>query len=459
MNSNKSVATIDAPEFINVTKVSPLISKCNIKVFYLGRNRNGSYIDKETAIEMADTLRGNPIVAAYRKEVGDFGDHGEVIHIEDGEISFSCKTVPYGFVSTDAEVWFQKFIDTDEFGNETEREYLMTTGYLWTGQYEELNSVIAEGKGQSMELDPETIDGHWAFDDKSGYEFFIINDATISKLCILGDDVEPCFEGASVTGAAAANFSLEENDFKSAVQRMMFQLKDALQNEGGLNNMDLDETQFVEEQQEEIVVDETPVVEDEQPVVEEEFAAVEEEEVAETEFAEAEENEDDEEEKEPKTECSLDEETPVAEEEVPFVEEEAPVVEEEPVQDFQAEIDTYKAMVEELQAEVQALREFRLSAENEKKDALIAKYFMLSDADKADVITNKENYSLEEIESKLALTYVRINADSIFSLDSDEEEEQVETGIAANPALAFSLEENEDFAISDMLRALRNTKH
>ena len=136
MNNNKSVATFDAPEFIEVTQISPMISKCQIKVFYLGKNRNGSFIDKETAIKMAETLRGNPIVAAYRADKDDFGDHGEVIHIEDGEVSFSCKTVPYGFIPTDAEVWFQKFVDTDEFGEETEREYLVTTGYLWTGQYE-----------------------------------------------------------------------------------------------------------------------------------------------------------------------------------------------------------------------------------------------------------------------------------------------------------------------------------
>jgi len=29
----------------------------------------------------------------------------------------------------------------------------MTTGYLWTGQFEEAKSVIEEGKPQSMELD------------------------------------------------------------------------------------------------------------------------------------------------------------------------------------------------------------------------------------------------------------------------------------------------------------------
>lgn len=64
---NKSeISTIDNPEFINLEPldVNPLMSKCQIKVFYLGHNRNGSYINKETASKMAKTLRGTPIVAA-----------------------------------------------------------------------------------------------------------------------------------------------------------------------------------------------------------------------------------------------------------------------------------------------------------------------------------------------------------------------------------------------------------
>ena len=32
-----------------------------------------------------------------------------------------------------AKVWFEKFLDDDE----VEREYVVTEGYLWTGQYEE----------------------------------------------------------------------------------------------------------------------------------------------------------------------------------------------------------------------------------------------------------------------------------------------------------------------------------
>ena len=104
---NKSeINAIAGPEFVNLQPLdmNPLMSRCEIKVFYLGHNRNGSYIDRSTATEMAKTLRGTPIVAAYNPDKEDFGDHGEIIHIEDGEVTFSCKTIPYGFVSPDSEV-------------------------------------------------------------------------------------------------------------------------------------------------------------------------------------------------------------------------------------------------------------------------------------------------------------------------------------------------------------------
>jgi len=74
---------------------------------------------------------------------------------------------------------------------------LVTEGYLWTGQFPEAKRVIEKGNNQSMELD--MVKGDWSKTVNSGGEFFIINEAIISKLCILGEDYEPCFEGASVT--------------------------------------------------------------------------------------------------------------------------------------------------------------------------------------------------------------------------------------------------------------------
>ena len=274
MNTNRSVATIDAPEFINLKQdaLNPNISRCEIKVFYLGKNRNRSFIDKNTAIQMANSLPGTPIVGVYRKDIEDFGDHGNVLHIENGEIEFSCNTIPYGFVAPDARGWFKKFDDTDAFGNTVQREYLMTTGYLWTGQYPEATQCILEGKGQSMELDEKNLDGKWATDNNEGIEFFIINDAIFSKLCILGDDVEPCFEGAAVTKPEVSNSFSFKKEFTNTLYAMIKELQFALnQDEGG---SDMPEDKFVvsstgEQKEEEVIEEITPEPEVEEETIEE----------------------------------------------------------------------------------------------------------------------------------------------------------------------------------------------
>ena len=229
---HQSIATIDAPEFINLQPldINPLMSSCEIKVLYIGQNRNRSFITKEVASEMAKTLRGAPIVGYYKTDKEDFADHGDKIIIDDEGIKFECMTKPYGFVAPDAKVWFQKFEDKDEFGNTYVREYLMTTGYLWTGQFEECKSAVdGEGKPQSMELDEDSLEGNWSYNEKENMEFFIINDAIFSKLCILGDDVEPCFEGASVKAPeVSTSFSFVDKEFKNSLYNMMQELKFAL---------------------------------------------------------------------------------------------------------------------------------------------------------------------------------------------------------------------------------------
>ena len=141
---HKSVATLDSPEFINLEPldINPLMSSCDIKVLYVGQNRNHSYITKEVATNMAKTLRGAPIVGYYKEEKGDFADHGEKVIIDDEGIKFQCMTVPYGFVSPDAKVWFQTFNDIDDFGNEIKREYLVTTGYIWLKQFPECEKIF-----------------------------------------------------------------------------------------------------------------------------------------------------------------------------------------------------------------------------------------------------------------------------------------------------------------------------
>ena len=455
---NKSeVNMIQGPEFINLEPldVNPLMQKCEIKVFYLGHNRNGSYINRETALEMSKTLRGTPIVAAFNKDKGDFGDHGHVMHIEDGEVTFSVKTIPYGFVSPDAEVWFQNFTDIDEFDNSVERTYLMTTGYLWSGQFEELTKVINEGQPQSMELDSNSLQGHWATDNNLGVDFFIINDATFSKLCILGDNVEPCYEGASVTSPEVSKNFSNDTDFQQTLFSMMNDLQTALNSKGGLNMSEneliIESAETVEEQPElehelEIPTDETaneelaPVEDDftEAESVDDTTAVVETVEETAEEFVDKKEDEDESDDKDEDDSDEADDEDD----------------DDKKKPNNQHSLEEFEALqteLESLRAEVKELREFKLNVENQQKDALIASYHMLSDEDKAEVIAHKSEFSLDEIKAKLAVIYVEKNV-NFDMIDGQEEVEDNST-----PTMTFSLDEEASEGVPAFIEALRHT--
>ena len=444
---NKSeVSTIEGPEFLNLQPLdqNPLMSKCEIKVFYLGHNRNGSYINRETAEKMAKTLRGTPIVAAYKEDKEDFGDHGRVVHIEDGEIKFSCKTVPYGFVSPDAEVWFQKFTDIDEFDNSVERTYLMTTGYLWEGQFQELKKVLEEGQPHSMEIDEKSLDGHWAKDNNLGVEFFIINDAVFSKLCILGDDVEPCFEGSSVTSPdVSKNFSLEDK-FQHTLFSMMNELTDAIQGEGGLKmpNELTEQKETVDESAEFAATeDKTEEVQVEEPVDEpadytnaEDASETGEAEVAfESKDDDKDDSDDDDADSDSEDKDEDDDEKPASN---------------HSLEEFEA----LKVENESLRAEIESLREFKLTVENEQKDALIDSfpYNTLSAEDKAEIVEHKSEYSLEEIEAKLAVLYVKKGVH--FEAEPKTEEEPAEEDLTT-----FSLDGEVEKPLTGLQEALHKT--
>ena len=444
---HQSIATIDSPEFINLQplEINPLMSSCEIKVLYLGENRNHSYITKDVATEMAKTLRGAPIVGYYKEEKDDFADHGERMIFDDEGIKFECLTRPYGFVAPDAKVWFQKFDDVDEFGNTTTREYLMTTGYLWTGQYEECKSVVEGGKPQSMELDEESLEGHWSTNSKTGMDFFIINDAIFSKLCILGEDVEPCFEGSSITAPEVSKtFTKMDDNFKKTLYAMMQDLKFAL--EGG-QKMIIDEA--------ETKVTESEVVETEAEITAEETsieteATVEEETTLETEessedkdtedqsvlaendnsiedqssqenFTKAD-DKDEEEESKDANDSKKDSESEEDDEDKEYKCGESGK-KEKSYSLLETELAETKAAYADLEQKYQVLVEFKKQIDNEKKDALINSFYMLSDEDKADVIENKSNYSLDEIESKLSVICVRKRVN--FDLEDTSKKEEV----------------------------------
>ena len=463
---HQSFATIDSPEFINLQPldINPLMSSCEIKVLYVGENRNRSYITKEVATEMSKTLRGAPIVGYYRQDKEDFADHGEKVTIDDQGIKFECMTVPYGFVSPDAKVWFQKFEDVDDLGNTVVREYLMTTGFLWTGQFPECKGAVeGDGKPHSMELDGNSLNGEWSKNINEDMEFFIINDAVFSKLCILGEDVEPCFEGSSITAPkVSSTFNLDDN-FKQTLFNMMQDLKFAL--EGGQEKMVLENTEKTLDKTNESVVTEFENVSEGQS----ENSDV----TAQTEFEKKEDEKkekapaDNKESEVPAEKKKEDEEYKKCEKkdyEKKEEEKEAPTQtsadekkDEEKKEEKKFSLEEYSALEEkitslqkeyaELETKYQALVAFKNEVEEEKKDALINSFYMLSDEDKKDVVENKAQYSLEDIEAKLSVICVRKKVN--FELEDN----------TTDVATTFNLNDAKTESLPAWINAVKNTQN
>lgn len=372
-------------EIINITPVNPYISECQIKVFYTGKNRNGSYISKPVGEKIAQTLPRSPIVAYYNEEIEDFEDHGQELIINKNGIKMVTKTVPYGAVSENGPIVWQQFADADG----VVREYLVCNGYLWTGRYPQLQSVLEHNKGQSMEFFPDSIIGDWAKFDNEEEEFFIFNEANISALCILGDDVEPCFEGASI-GAPKVLYSLNKNDeFENEFAAFMLELDKVLEKnpEGGNAGMNEPIT--------EPVVTTEPIVE---PVVEPAITEPVVEPVVEPAV-------------EPTVEPTVTEPT-ITEPAEPTVEPAVePTVEPsaEPAgpsaADFtklQNDFATLQENFNTLQTSYNALIEKETARENEAKDTVFAKFAVLGEEVLNDIKANKDKFSVEEIEDKLS---------------------------------------------------------
>jgi hypothetical protein len=443
---HQSVATIDSPEFINLQPldINPLMSKCEIKVLYIGENRNHSFITKDVATEMSKTLRGAPIVGYYKEENQDFRDHGDQIIIDEKGIQFKCLTKPYGFVSPDAEVWFQKFEDTDDFGNKIVREYLMTTGFLWTGQFEEAKLAIEQGRPHSMELDKDTLDGYWSENVNTKMELFIVNDAIFSKLCILGDDVEPCFEGSSVTAPnVSTNFSKVDDNFKQTLFSMMQDLKFAL--EGG-NMAKVDEEK--KDKTNETVENKTDKTTEE---------------VKDTEIGKDNKDKDKKKNytKEDKKEEDKKEDNPApAEDKKPEEKkEETKTPAEDKKEEDKKDKKDYALMYSELEtkyndlsAKYESLVAFKQNVEKQQKEELISGFYMLSDEDKKDVVAHIDEYSLDDIEAKLSVICVRKKVN--FDLDDTSKNENK---TEENPVTTFNLENAGD-SVPAWIKAIQNHK-
>lgn len=418
-----SIPIANTVEFINATEISPLISKCQVKVCYVGQtpNRNGTVITKEIATEMGKKLPGSPVVGFFNKTLEDFEAHNKEISLRGNGIEISETTKPYGFVPTDAKVWFQKFDDEG-----VEHEYLVTECYIWTTAYPESQRILEHGNNQSMELNAETQKGFWAKDNNSNNRFFIYNEALIEKLCILGESVEPCFEGAQFK----TEFSLESmEEFRTTMFSMLTELQETLNKGGSHETMDENKKTLGNPEDPNFEAKKKP--EDEDKKNPEGNPAPEDNKPKDGDNKPADNNKE-----EPKKKYNLDEVTEYTELLGKY-------------EALQGEFEALKKEKGNLEAEVTSLREFKVAADRKEKQNMINGFYMLNDEDKKDVVEHIDTYSLDDIEAKLSILCVRNKVS--FNLDNEDKKDDNQ------PKGLFNLENQADDNVPEWIKAVRET--
>ena len=163
----------------NLTKYSDTISKGRCRIFYKYANRNGTYITDEFAEKLLSTIPYTPVKGIYDDFDEDYTDHGNKRSL--GRI--------YGIVPENPNLQWEKHLDEDGI----EREYACVDVLIFTALYEEAGEIF--GKSQSMEIYEPSIKGSWKI--INGRRMFEYTEGSFLGLQVLGEDVEPCFEGAA----------------------------------------------------------------------------------------------------------------------------------------------------------------------------------------------------------------------------------------------------------------------
>ncbi|MEY8573271.1 hypothetical protein AALD01_02540 [Oscillospiraceae bacterium 21-37] len=177
-----------------------------LRIAYTGRNRNNSFISKETYEKCISSIYNCPIVCHYDREEDVIGSHDiELVSDSEGNMRIVNITQPVGIVPESANYWWEEV--EDESGI---HEYLCVNVILWKRQeaYQKIkdNGVTDE----SMEISVQ--------EGRMVNGVYIIDSFEFTAFCLLGT-AEPCFESASLE-----LFSC--NDFRKQLADMMQEFKE-----------------------------------------------------------------------------------------------------------------------------------------------------------------------------------------------------------------------------------------
>lgn len=379
-----------------ISESNPNLGRLKVRVFTKYGNRNGSYITDKVAEQLINSAtRGTtPVVGFFDPETQSWASH-----------SGPTLANAYGYV--ESFLGWEPFEDTDG----VIREYAVFSIILFTKYFEEANKVF--GQNQSMELDPDSIDGSWTRIDN--VEYFVYTNASMLGFCIIGEH-EPCFSVSSFFAKNDDTYTSQHEKFSSLLFDLKAQVEEAEKNNGGGEQpMNEFENQEVVEQVEETQVENPQVEETPDSFQAEETVETEETTVTE-EQTESAENEDETVEESANEEPSEfetlqqqfnDLQNSYSELQSNYENAQSRITELEQFQtNANTEIENLRAQNEQLQTSLLSYQAQAVEAENNRKNELVEKYEkVMSEEEISPIKEVAKDFSYDELESKLAITF------------------------------------------------------
>ena len=231
--------------------VNPSFHMGSARIFAIDSVANNVKFSQESTMNALPTLKNIPIVALYKDDEQNFGDH-EIVRDVDG---IRYGTYPIGMIPESAEQWIEE-IQTEE----GTKQYLCSDILLWKRQKKEFQLIKSQGTF-SVSMEVGMVD----------YEFNAnkvcnVNEFYFTAIAVLGNGVKPAFKEACLNFHKIGVF-----------QDMMLDLREYMQQFEGGNSMGANQiadepiTDFEEEGQEaqQEQVDEEPKQEERQEVKDE----------------------------------------------------------------------------------------------------------------------------------------------------------------------------------------------
>lgn len=379
-----------------ISESNPNLGRLKVRVFTKYGNRNGSYITDKVAEQLINsaTQGTTPVVGFFDPETQSWASH-----------SGPTLANAYGYV--ESFLGWEPFEDTDG----VIREYAVFSVILFTNYFEEANKVF--GQNQSMELDPDSIDGAWTRIDN--VEYFVYTKASMLGFCIIGEH-EPCFSVSSFFSKNDDAYTSQQEKFSSLLFDLKTQVEEAEKNnEGGEQPMNEFENQEAVEQVEETQVENPQMEETPDSFQAEETVETEETTVPE-EQTESAENEDEAVEEPANDEPSEFEalqqqfnnlQNSYNELQSNYENAQSRITELEQFQtNANTEIENLRAQNEQLQTSLQSYQAQAVEAENNRKNELVEKYEkVMSEEEISPIKEVAKDFSYDELESKLAITF------------------------------------------------------